>query len=130
MEIEFIKHLIMFLLGAGLYKLFSELLFHKEQKRIYTKISLSSLDILERTNRNLNFFKKMKEQRLKKEPGSQSDRESALLLEEFAIEAQMEILSSSIYDSFPKKYRKYSLYTNWSQAEKIIKKFRELESSR
>ena len=130
MEISLVTHLVCFLFGAGMYRVLNDFLFKKERKNIFTKISIASLDVLERTEKSLSVLKDMKSVRLKQEIEQDSQRESALMLEEFGIEVSMEILSKTIYSAFPKEYKECSLFTTWPEAKRIINKFRELEASR
>jgi len=112
--------------GACAHKFLSAWLYSTEKKQIFSEISLYSLGTLHRMKKSLDIFNEIKVIHLEDSPLSDFERKASIRFHEAVSTTEMELFAKAIYSSFPENYKKYSLYTNWSEAKKII---REMEKN-
>lgn len=110
------------IIGALLHKLLNHFLMKRESRHVYDRISLYSLNILYRIKKSLDIFAQIRTKHLADTPLTEAEKEASIKYYQVVSTMEMEMMSSVIYNSFPESYKKFSLYTNWSEAKEIINK--------
>ena len=111
-------------MGALLYKALSTLILSRERRSVFDQISLQSLGILHRVQKSLDIFNRIRTKNLENTLLSTEERKASIEYYQEITSMELEMLTAVIYRSFPENYKKYSLYTNWSEAKEIIREMK------